>query len=57
MKQAQVLTRKKVADILGINGQTVDEYRKKGILFAFRYTENGRWRYKLEDVLQLRDKK
>lgn len=51
------LTRKAVAKILGVTGQTVDNYRNKGLLPGFRYGEKGRWRYKLIDVIRFKEGK
>lgn len=48
------LSRKQVAEILGVSPQTVDIYRQKRLLSAIRYGIKGRWRYKLKDVLRLK---
>lgn len=52
-----ILTRKAVAELLGVSGQTVDNYRKQGLLPAVRYGGKGLWRYKLLDVLRFKEGK
>lgn len=49
------LSTKEAAKLLGVSDQTIDNYRKKGILHGVRYTTRGRWKYYLEDVVILRD--
>lgn len=49
------LTRKEVAAMLGVSGQSVDNYRNKGLLPGFRYGDKGRWRYKLIDVIRFKE--
>lgn len=51
------LTRKEVAKMLEVSAQTVDNYRKKGILPAIRYGDRGSWRYQLLDVIRFREGK
>lgn len=53
MTQDIYIRRNKVASLLGVSGQQVDNYRKKGYLKSVQYIEKGVHRYKLTDVLEL----
>ncbi len=57
MKRSEYIKRKEVAQILGISGQQVDNYRKKGLLHTVQYIKNGMFHYKKVEVLALRDGK
>jgi DNA-binding transcriptional MerR regulator len=49
------LTRSEAAKMLGVTGQTVDNYRKRGLLEPYRFGEKGRWRYKMIDVIRFKE--
>lgn len=49
------LSTKQAAELLGVSEQTIDNYRKKGVLHAVRYTARGRWKYYIADIIRLRD--
>lgn len=49
------VTTTQAAKLLGVSDQTIDNYRKKGVLRGMRYTPHGRWKFYLADVLRLRD--
>lgn len=49
------LTTKQVSEMLGVSKQTVDNYRKKGFLFGFRYTPKGKWLYKIDNILRFKE--
>lgn len=54
MTKVKVST-KEAAKFLSVSEQTIDNYRKKGILHGVRYTARGRWKFYLSDLLRLRD--
>ena len=49
------LSTKEAAKLLKVSEQTIDNYRKKGVLHGVRYTTRGRWKYYLADLIRLRD--
>ena len=44
------VTTTEAARILDVSDQTIDNYRKKGILKAFRYHARGHWLFNLSDI-------
>ena len=57
MAEEANLKRSEVAKILGVSGQTVDTYRKKGLLEATQYLPGGRHRYALSNVMALKKRR
>lgn len=50
-ESTKLIQRKAAAAILGVSGQTVDNYRKRGYLHAIQYMDKGVYRYDREEVM------
>lgn len=49
------LTTTRAAKILGVSNQTINNYRKRGILPGFQYIQRGRWLFKFDDVIRFKE--
>lgn len=51
------LTKTQAAKILGVSRQTIENYRKKGVLVGFQYIDKGKWWFMLADILKFKEGK
>lgn len=57
MNKDKQLSRKEAAALLGVSGQQLDNYRKKGLITSFQRMDRGRHRYIQSEIEALLTRK